>query len=141
MNSLGSQEPLGTNPTPNRGRNRQRRTRRWASAVSRTVRPTWPDGPPDPNPNQQSLCTISSLSKLRGGRSAYSTWTIRDLVREHVFTPTRSATDRRTVRHLVCHSDRTIRSINSDGPPLPAQHPCTHSCTTNPCTLCPVLIP
>ena len=32
--------------------------------MSRTVRPTWLDGLPDPHPNQQSLCTICSLSKF-----------------------------------------------------------------------------
>ena len=82
-----------------------------------------------------------AFQKLREGRSAQPTRTVRDLVREHVFHPTRSVTNPRTVRHSVRRSYRTVRFPNPDGPQLPVQHPFTHSCTTHLCTLCPVSIP
>ena len=47
-----------------------------------------------------------AFQDLKRGRSAQPTRTVRDLVREHVFHPTRSATDRRTARR----SDRTVRN-------------------------------
>ena len=84
---------------------------------------------------------VLAFQDLKGGQSAHPTRTVRDLVREHVFHPIRSATDRRTVRHSVRRSDRTVRFPNPDGPQLPVQHPFTHSCTTHLCTLCPVSIP
>ena len=84
---------------------------------------------------------VLAFQDLKGRQSAQPTRTARDLVREHVFHPTRSATDRRTVRHSVRRSDRTVRFPNPDGPQLPVQHPFTHSCTTHLCTLCPVSIP
>ena len=84
---------------------------------------------------------VLAFQDLKRGRSAQPTRTVRDLVREHVFHPTRSATDRRTVRHLVRRSDRTVRFPNPDGPQLTVQHPFTHSCTPHLSTLCPVFIP
>ena len=99
------------------------------------------DGPPAPNQNQQSLCTSSGLSRFERRIVHSTTRTVRNLVREYVFHPTRSATDRRTVRHSVRRSDQTVRFPNPDGPQLTVQHPFTHSCTAHLCTLCPVFIP
>ena len=114
------------------------------------------DSPPDmvgrsasSRPNQQSLWTFSSFSKfvrrtvrlfhVDGPRFISSLYT--ETHRDHVFTLKRSAVDRRTVRHSVRRSDRTVRFPNPDGPQLPVQHPFTHSCTTHLCTLCPVFVP
>ena len=59
---------------------------------------------------------VLAFQDLKGGQSAHPTWTVRNLVREHVFHPARFATDRRTVRHSVRRSDRTVRLPKSDGP-------------------------
>ena len=115
VNSLDSQAPLGTNPTPNRGRNRRQRTRRSALAVSRTVRPTWPDGPPAPDQNQQSLCTSSGLSRFE-----------RRIVRS-------SHADGPRFTQRTCYRPKTVRRIvrrsEPDGP-LPLSGQSALSCLT-----------
>ena len=79
--------------------------------MSRTVRPTRPDGPPAPDKNQQRLCTILSLSQIERR-------TVRDLVREHVFTQHgprltggRSATRSAVQTGQSAHSTRTVRDL------------------------------
>ena len=141
VNSLDSQAPLGTNPTQSvagiasgelAGEPRPCRGR--SSRHGRTVRQLL-------TKTNRASARVLAFQDLKGRQSAQSTRTVRDLVREHVFHPTRSATDRRTARHSVRRSDRTVRFPNPDGPQLPVQHSFTHSCTTHLCTLCPVSIP